>query len=129
MLEHGELTEKIIGIYFKIYNRLGYGFVERVYHNAFQIELEKANIPFESEKRIAIVYDERIIGNYIADLVIDDRLIIELKAVEQLDPAHHMQLLNYLKSSEIELGLLLNFGKKVAIRRVLLHNHLKENLQ
>jgi GxxExxY protein len=127
MNDHSELTERIIGVYYRIYNKLGFGFVERVYHNAFKIELENEQIPFESEKRITIFYDKKVVGNYIADLVINDCLILELKAAENLDQAHHMQILNYLKSSNIELGLLLNFGKKPTIRRVILHNHLKQN--
>ena len=106
------LAQQIIGLAMKVHSALGCGFLESVYVNALVIELREAGIRFEQEKRYAIAYKGVEIGNFHADLVVEGRLIIEFKAVEALAVAHSVQLVNYLASSKIETGLLLNFGPK-----------------
>lgn len=112
-----EITEKIIGAYYTVYNTLGYGFLEKVYENAMFIELSKMGLLVEKQKRINVYYEEVEVGEYYADLIINDSVIVELKAAEVLCEEHEFQLINYLKATEIEIGLLLNFGKKPEIKR------------
>ena len=120
-----ELTKEIIRVFYKVYNSLGYGFIESVYHNAMIIELVKAELSVESEKSIAVYYEDRIVGSFSADLVINGKAILELKAKERLIEAHEAQLLNYLRSTEIEIGLLLNFGKTPEFKRKFFSNEHK----
>ena len=112
-----ELTGQIIKVFFKVYNTLGYGFIESVYHNAMIIELTNSGFQIESEKPIAVYYNGRVVGTFAADLVVEGKVILELKAKERIVEAHEAQLLNYLRSTEIELGLLLNFGKQPEFKR------------
>lgn len=112
MDEIDKLTEKIIGCAMKIHRALGYGFLESVYHRSMEIELAAAGVFFESEKRLNVFYESKIVGNFIADLFLSDQLIIELKAIESISKAHEVQLVNYLAATKIETGLLLNFGAK-----------------
>ena len=112
-----ELTGRIIKVFYKVYNTLGYGFIESVYHNAMIIELLNEGFQVESERHIAVYYNDRVVGTFAADLVVDGKVILELKAKERLHEAHEAQLLNYLRSTEIELGLLLNFGKQPEFKR------------
>ncbi len=114
---HKDLTATIISCFYTVYNQLGYGFLEKVYENALKIELEKHSLSVEKQKPINVYYDQILVGEYFADLVVEGRIIIELKAAESLCKAHEIQLINYLKASDIELGLLLNFGKKPEIKR------------
>ena len=114
---HRELTEGIIKCYYRVYNTLRYGFLEKVYANAMIIELLKNGFKVESQKKIFVKYEGTVVGEYYADLVVDDLVIIELKAAEQLCDEHAIQLLNYLKATDIEVGLLLNFGKEPQISR------------
>jgi GxxExxY protein len=111
MLEK-ELTDKIIKAYYNVYNELGYGFLEKVYQNAMYLELKSMDLFVEAQKRIKVYYKSIEVGEYFADLVINEKIIIELKAAEYLVKEHEAQLLNYLKGTDIELGLLFNFGKK-----------------
>ncbi len=104
------LTEKILGGAFKIHNALGYGFLEKVYENALAVELIQTGVPVEQQKTIPVHYEGTVVGNYIADIVVGSRVILEIKAARQSDPAHEAQLLNYLKATGIRVGLLLNFG-------------------
>jgi len=115
--KHLELTEKIIGIFYEVYNKLGYGFLEKVYENAMVIELRKAGIKAEAQLPVSVKYDGESIGEYTADILVEDKAILELKAVKTLSAEHEAQLLNYLKATEIEIGLLFNFGPKPEIRR------------
>ena len=118
MGEIDQLTEKIIGCAMKVHRTLGHGFLESVYHRSMEIELTGTGILFESEKRLNVFYESRIVGHFAADLFISDQLIIELKAIESLAKIHEVQLVNYLVATGIETGLLLNFGaRSLEVRR------------
>ncbi|HZK07433.1 MAG TPA: GxxExxY protein [Bacteroidales bacterium] len=120
---HKDLTSHIIGCFYKVYNELGYGFLEKVYENALKIELEKEGLTVERQKPISVLYQNVVVGEYFADLVVENKVIVELKAAESLCEEHEFQLINYLKATEIEVGLLLNFGKKPQISRKIFSNH------
>jgi GxxExxY protein len=124
-LLHGELTRTIIGRFFIVYNRLGFGHLENVYAEALRMELSKTCGRVEREVPIAVHYDGEIIGSYRVDLRIDNSVIIEVKAARAIATEHERQVLNYLKCSEIEVGLLFNFGTKPEFRRFLLTNDRK----
>lgn len=119
-------TERIIKCFFKVYNTLGYGFLEKVYQNALLIELKKSGFRCESQKPIKVYYEDSLVGDYYADIVVDDCIILELKAAEALCEEHEFQLINYLKATEIEIGLLLNFGKKPEFKRKVFTNDKKK---
>ncbi len=120
LLEEG-LTEQVLAAAFKAHNALGCGFLEKVYENAMVVELSRAGIPVAQQKTIQVKYDGVIVGDYQADLIVDDRVLLECKAVNQLDPVHEAQLLNYLKATGIRVGLLLNFGRtRLQHRRLVL---------
>ena len=123
--KYKSLTEKIIGIFYRVYNNLGYGFLEKVYENAMVIECEKEGIPVAAQAPISVLYDGKIIGEYFADLLVDDRVIVEIKASKMLAPENEAQLLNYLKATKIEVGLLLNFGPKPQVKRKVFDNYRK----
>ena len=123
---HQELTKSIIGIYYNVYNELGYGFLEKVYHRAMIIELNKNGYEVEHEKKIDVFYKNEVVGTYIPDLIINKSLILELKCVEYLIEAHENQLINYLKATECEVGLVLNFGKDPQFKRKIFTNDLKK---
>ncbi len=108
-MKHEELTEQIIKAFYKVYNLLGYGFLEKVYENALAIELRRNGFKVEKQKGIIVFYEEQEVGLYYADLTVEDTVIIELKANEGLIEDHAVQLVNYLKATNIEVGLLLNF--------------------
>ena len=114
---HSEITEQILKAYFKVYNKLGYGFLEKVYENAMMIELQRLDLLCEKQKSLNVSYDGLIIGEYYADIIVNECVIIELKAAENLCQEHECQLVNYLKASEIEVGILLNFGKRPEFKR------------
>ena len=124
---HKELTNQVIGAYYKVYNKLGYGFLEKVYENAMCIELNKSNIEYKKQHPIRVFYDEKNVGCYYADLFIEDILIVEIKAMVALREEHEYQLMNYLKATDVELGLLLNFGKKAEFRRKIFMNDRKKS--
>ena len=112
------LTEKIIACAYKVYNTLGAGFLESVYKRAFAIELEKAKLPFFAEAPIEVYYDGMIVGSFYADIMVKRAVIIELKAVENIDKIHEVQLVNYLRATGIPIGLLINFGPMgITLRR------------
>lgn len=123
--KYKELTEKIINIFYRVYNKLGYGFLEKVYENAMMKELKKAGIPTVSQSSIKVFYEGEIIGEYFADILVDDKVIVEIKAAKSLVIENEAQLLNYLKATDKEVGLLLNFGPKPEIRRKVFDNHRK----
>ncbi|MFC1497428.1 GxxExxY protein [Verrucomicrobiota bacterium] len=118
MLEQKDLTEKIIGCAYKIYNKMGYGFLESIYEKCMLIELRKAGLKAQSQKPIIVYYDGETVGEFTADLVVEDVVIIELKSVRRIIRAHEVQLVNYLMATRIEVGLLMNFAeRKVEVKR------------
>jgi GxxExxY protein len=125
-LKYKELTGKIIECAFKVHRKLGFGFLEAVYHNALMIELEKAGLEAAKQKNIKIHYDGQVIGDYTADVVVDDVVILELKAIKEIHSIHEAQLVNYLKATGIEVGLLINFGDRVEIKRKILDRPLND---
>jgi len=120
--KHTETTEKIIKAFYQVYNTHGYGFLEKVYENAMFLELKKAGLFVEKQRPIKVFYDSQEVGLYFADLVVSECVIIELKASEVLCEEHELQLINYLKATDIEVGLLLNFGKKPEVKRKVFTN-------
>lgn len=116
-MKYKELTSQIISAAYQVHNVLGYGFLEKVYQNALAIELEKRDLKAEKEKPIQISYDGHIVGDYIADIVVEDKVILELKAVKEFAEIHEVQLVNYLKATGLEVGLLINFGDSVQVKR------------
>ncbi|MBK7872111.1 MAG: GxxExxY protein [Saprospiraceae bacterium] len=114
---HSEVTQVINQAFYKIYNTLGFGFLEKVYENAMMIELEKLNLKCEQQKLVNVFYENKKVGYYYADIIVENKVIIELKAAESLCEEHEAQLVNYLRASEIEVGVLLNFGKKPQHKR------------
>ncbi len=128
-LKHYHLTEEIISCFYKVYNELGYGFLEKVYHNSMHKELQFIGLNVFSNKKINVFYMGDIVGEYYADLIINDCVILELKATEFLGIAHEWQLVNYLKATNIEVGLLLNFGKKPEFKRKVFENNRKKHFK
>ncbi len=126
--KHAEVTEKIIQAFFKVYNTLGYGFAEKVYQNALVMELLVLGLRVESPTQILVYYAGQVIGEYFADLVVNGVVIVELKAVQHLLEEHEAQLLNYLKATPIEVGLLLNFGPRADFKRKVYDNERKGSL-
>jgi GxxExxY protein len=126
-LIHKELTSEIIKCFYKVYNTLGFGFLEKVYENALKLELKNNGLLVEKQMPITVYYENQIVGEYFADLVVERKIIIELKAAESLCEEHELQLINYLKATDYELGLLLNFGKEPEIRRKIFTNELHPN--
>ena len=125
-LLHQDITDKIIKAFYKVYNELGYGFLEKVYENALFLELRGKDLFCEKQKPVNVFYNGNIVGEYFADMIVNGCVIIELKAAETLSGAHELQLVNYLKATEIEVGLLLNFGKKAQFKRKLFTNDKKK---
>lgn len=121
-LQHSEITGKIIKAFYTVYNALGYGFLEKVYENALSLELQELDLVVERQVPITVIYKDRKVGDYFADLVVEDCVIVELKAVEHILKSHESQLLNYLKATKIEVGLLLNFGTTAEYRRKIFEN-------
>jgi GxxExxY protein len=122
---HKRVTDAILKIYYEVYNNLGYGFLEKVYQNAMYLELKNQGYNVEPQKQIKVYYKEMVVGEYYADLLIDDTIILELKACECLMDAHKAQLINYLKATDIEVGLLLNFGETPEFKRFIYTNDRK----
>ena len=122
---HKELTDSILKLFYEVYNELGYGFLEKVYQNPLLNELKNNGFEVESQKQIKVYYKNIEVGDYYADLIVNDKVILELKATEAITEAHEFQLLNYLKSTNIEVGLLLNFGKKPEFCRKVFQNYRK----
>lgn len=112
-----DLTHKIIGCAYKVHNSLGPGFLEKVYENALGIELEKLGLKVRQQEPISVFYEGHVVGEYFADLWVDDRVVIELKAAQTLVKQHEVQIVNYLAATGIDSGLLLNFGTSVEVKR------------
>ena len=119
-MEFQELTEKIIGCAYTVYNKMGFGFLESVYEKCMLIELEKAGLDTDAQKPIKVNYKNEVVGEFIADILVNDTVIIELKSVRKVVQAHEVQLVNYLVATDKPVGLLLNFGENgVEVKRKL----------
>lgn len=117
-LENARVTEAIIGCAYRVYNTLGFGFLESVYERALVIELTKAGLKAETQRRIEVFYEGQVVGDFRADLFVEDCVLVELKSVTALNQAHEVQLVNYLMATGVSVGLLINFGdKRVEIKR------------
>ena len=127
--KHAELTEKIITAFYIVYRTLGYGFLEKVYENSLAIELSRQGVNVQQQRPIIVHYSGLVVGEYIADLVVNDLILVEVKAAKAMAEEHEAQLLNYLKATPYEVGLLLNFGPKAEFKRRSYENSRKEWLQ
>jgi len=116
-MKHSNITEKIIKAAYKVHNVLGFGFLEKVYQNALIIELGKTGLNVLSERPITVYYANEVVGEYVADIIVEGKVILELKAVKELIAIHEVQLVNYLKATGVEIGLLINFGHSVQVKR------------
>ena len=125
-LKHEELTEKIIGVFYDVYNELGYGFLESVYEESLVIALGEEGLCVERQLAIPVWFRGREVGRFRGDVVVEGSILLELKSTRILESAHEAQLLHYLKSTEIEVGLLLNFGSRPRFRRLLFDNQRKK---
>ncbi len=112
---HSRVTEKILGAFFDVYNELGFGFLESVYVESLAIDLRAQGLQVDREMSVPVWFRNQLVGTFRADLVVERVVIVELKAARALDPSHEAQLLNYLRATEIEVGLLLNFGPRTSI--------------
>lgn len=122
---HQSITDKIIKCFYEVYNTLGYGFLEKVYELSLYEELTSNGLECERQKKIEVYYKDKLVGDYYTDILVANKVILELKAAESVCEEHEYQLINYLKATKIELGLLLNFGKKPEIKRKIFTNELK----
>jgi GxxExxY protein len=111
------LTEKIIGCAYLVHNKLGSGFLEKVYENALRIELERLGLRVKQQEPVSVMYDDQVVGTFFADLWVDERVVVEVKAIEIMVKRHEVQLVNYLTATRIDTGLLLNFGTSVQVKR------------
>ena len=117
-MEHEELTKKIIAAAYHVYNKMGFGFLESVYEKCLLIELRKAGLRSEAQKPIVVKYENEVVGEFKADIIVEETVIVELKSVKQIMQAHEVQLVNYLVATGKPIGLILNFGEqKVEVRR------------
>ncbi len=114
---HEEITSDIIAAFYTVYNALGYGFLEKVYENALAIELDQRRHRIKQQVPVQVFYASHAVGEYYADMLVDDKVIVELKAAEEIAKGHEAQLVNYLKATKIQVGLLLNFGPKPEFKR------------
>ena len=124
-LLHKDLTDIILKTFYEVYNELGYGFLEKVYQNSLLIELRNKRINVIPQKKIKVFYKGYEVGEYFADLIVEDKVVLELKAVKYIVEEFENQLLNYLRGTDCEVGLLLNFGKKPEFRRRIYENKRK----
>ena len=124
---HEDLTGLIIKAFYNVYNTLGYGFLEKVYHNSLLLELRSLGLQCDSQHAITVHYKNNIVGEYIADIIVNNLVICELKVAESLREEHEAQLLNYLRATDIEVGLLLNFGRDPKFSRKMFSNHHKSH--
>lgn len=124
-----EISGAIIGAFYDVYNSLGFGFLERVYENALVHLIHRRGLRVQQQAPISVFFDGVVVGEYFADLLVEDKVIVELKTVERLQPAHTAQIMNYLKATNIEVGLLLNFGREATYKRVYFSNDRKTGSQ
>ena len=120
--KHGEITQKIIGVFYEVYNELGHGFLESVYEKSLEIALKSMGLRVCRQIEIPVGFRGHLVGNFSADMLVEDCVLLELKAARSIDSAHIAQLLNYLRATHIEVGLLLNFGLKPEFKRLLFDN-------
>jgi GxxExxY protein len=123
---HAETTEKVIGVFFEVYNELGGGFLESVYHGALRIALRQAGLRVALEVPVPVYFRGEVVGNFRADVVVNECVLVELKAISSFDAAHDGQVLHYLRATKFEVGLLLNFGPKPQFRRFILEEDNKK---
>ncbi len=123
---YSDISTVILKAYYNVYNTLGFGFLEKVYENAMMIELKKLGLSCRQQQHIDVFYDDKLVGNYYADIIVEDKIIIELKAAKSLVDEHEAQLVNYLRATNIEVGLLLNFGKVPQHKRRVLTEEYKK---
>ncbi|GIK73568.1 MAG: hypothetical protein BroJett021_25560 [Chloroflexota bacterium] len=128
-LAHQQLTDTILAAFYSVYNALGYGFLEKVYENALLHELRKRGLKVEVQKRLLVYYDGVVVGEYFADLLVEDKVILELKAAEAIEESHTAQLVNYLKATQCEVGFVLNFGPEPKFERRYFNNQRKPLLR
>ena len=126
--KHSDLTGKILGAFFQVHKEMGFGFSEKVYESALEVLLLELGMIVEKQKEIKVYYHGKVVGDYKADMIVNNVVLLELKSVEKLIDAHDAQLLNYLKATEIEVGLLLNFGKEAEFHRKIYDNSRKGSL-
>jgi GxxExxY protein len=119
-MKHGEITSQIIGAAFKVHAYFGFGFTEKVYENALAIELRKIGLKVEQQKPLTVRYHDAVVGEYVCDLLVEDKVLVEVKSVSRLAEAHHAQIVCYLRATRVEVGLLLNFGHSVEHKRKIL---------
>jgi GxxExxY protein len=124
-LLYKNVTDSILKAYYAVYNQLGYGFLEKVYQNSMYFELKALGYKVEAQKQIKVYFKNQLVGEYYADLLVEDKVIVELKACELLMNVHVAQLMNYLKATEIEVGLVLNFGEEPEFKRIIYTNNKK----
>src|SRR5262249_10861308 len=125
-LLHSDLTEVILKAFYHVYNKFGYGFLEKVYENALALTLRKRGLAVEQQKPVTVEFEGEPVGEYFADLLVANCVILELKAADAINAAHEAQLLNYLKATNIEVGFVLNFGPKAEFRRKVFTNDRKQ---
>jgi GxxExxY protein len=125
-LKHASVTENIIKVFYAVYNELGFGFLESVYENALAIALSEAGISVEQQASIAVYFRGRQVGDFRCDLLVEGKVILELKAVREIAPEHIAQTLNYLKATDVEVALILDFGEKPAFKRLVFDNERKK---
>ena len=125
-LKHSELTDKIIGVFYDVYNELGHGFLESTYAEALAMALEESGVTATRGVPVPVWFRGRKIGQYYADIIVEGLVLLEVKASRTLEPAHEAQLLHYLRATEVEVGLLLNFSIRPQFRRLLFDNERKK---
>jgi len=108
---HKDLSYKIIGVAMQVYNTLGYGFLEKVYENSMMVKFRKERVKAEQQKSLTVYFENEVVGEYFADIVVEDEIIVELKTADKINEIHKVQVLNYLKTTGLKLGILINFGK------------------
>jgi GxxExxY protein len=125
--KHVDLTQQIIGVFYDVYNELGWGFLEKVYENALVLRLRGCGLRAAQQRPISVFFDGVIVGEYFADVVVEDLVLLELKAVDTLTVEHEAQVLNYLRATKYEVGLLMNFGPRPKVVRKAFNNEHKPN--
>jgi GxxExxY protein len=128
-LLHKSITDAILKAYYNVYNELGSGFLEKVYQNSMYFELKSLGLKVEAQKQIKVYFKNQLVGDFYSDLLVEDKVIVELKATEFLMDIHTAQIMNYLKATPIEVGMLLNFGEEPEFKRVIYTNNRKTNIK
>ena len=127
-LLHSDVTDQILKSFYHVYNALGYGFLEKVYENSMALSLQRQGLQVAQQSPVDVWFEGQVVGQYFADLIVSDRVLLELKSAKTIDPAHEAQLINYLRATRIEVGLVLNFGEKPQFARKVFLNENKKSL-